>query len=65
MIGTGALHPATAVLDTSPEITAAHHDAHLNAHGYRFFNDIAYLADDRKIQAKVLITGQSLPADLQ
>ena len=65
MVGPGALHPAAAILDATPEVASAYHQAHLNAKRHAFLDNVADLADHLKIQAGMLLTGQRLAADLQ
>ena len=66
VVGPGALHlAAAAVLGAAPEVAAAHHQAHLDAHVQALLNDIADAADHLEIQAGALTAGQSLAADLQ
>ena len=65
VVGAGALHLAAAVLGAPPEVAAADHQAHLDAHVQALLDDVANPADHLKIQAGVLVASQSLAADLQ
>ena len=64
MVGAGAFHFAAAVLDAAPEIAAAYHKPDLAADIYTALDDIAYRADDIKIQPEVPLTRERFAADL-
>ena len=58
-------HPVPAVLDSAPEVAAAHDNAHLHAQLYTALDHVAHLADHIKVQPPGRVPGQSLAADLQ
>ena len=65
VVGAGALDVALAVFHAAPEVAAANDHADLNAHGAAFLDDVGHPAHHLKVQAKVLVSGQCLAADLQ
>ena len=65
MVGPGALHTRTAVLQAAPEIAAADDNTDLHARLPALLDDIADTADDVKIQPPVGIPRQGLAADFQ
>ena len=65
MIGAGALHTVTAVLQPAPKIAAADDDAHLHTGFDAFFHHVADAADHVKVQPAMRVARQRLPADLQ
>jgi len=65
MVGPGTLHPVAAVLQATPEITAADHNAYLDAQIHTLFDHVAYAADHVEIQPAACLPCQSLAADLQ
>ena len=65
MVGPDPDHLVAAVFDAPPEISAAHDDAHLDAHIHTLFDRCAYRADHIKVQPAASVSGQGLAADFQ
>ena len=60
-----ALHPVAAVLQTAPEVAAAHYNADLQAVLNAPLNNVAHLTDDLEVQAAMCVAGKRFSADLQ
>ena len=60
-----ALHIIAAVLRATPEVAAAHDDAHLNAQLGAFLDGVCHFVDDVEVQATPFVAGQGFAADLQ
>ena len=65
MVGPDPDHPVPAVLDSTPEISAAYDNADLYTQLYTALDNVAHLADHIKIKPSGRVPGQSLAADLQ
>ena len=68
-VSMGALHFAAAIFNATPEIAAADHKAHLNAHIHTFLDGLGHLSDLTKVKAEAVTLGgfltKGFAADLQ